>query len=591
MSRSLTWFWALALSLLILTTSPATAQTLKVGVVQMVIEPALAQNRTKILRFLGEARRQHCDLVVFPELALFWPEISNEKPTKADLDDALKEIGEAAGKAGLYVLLGTSYRATANGHYQNRGVLFGPDGKRLIFYEKNLEVPRFFQVRGVPCNVSICSDRGYLEHSDLPCLMQGSKVIIDISGGHGGDDGRPNLRWIRYRPWAKRTGAYVIVSNPVHHDTDFMGHSPWGGGSAIIAPDGSLQARRIHESDTLIVGEIDTARASLAAATLRRQHPLFKSFWEAGGKLLNGGSLNTAPKVKPFVSAVRDIKIAAVQMTSTGDVHDNVRRIIAHITRAAKAGADVVVFPELAVTGARPEDVRKADASILEEALQRIRQEARERKIHVIAGMPAVAGAVRNNCAVVIGDDGKVLTTYAQLTARGKLFQAGESTRAMWFKLKGVYAIVTIGRDADWVEIGDLAANRGMCLHFHLSNEADPSGLARLTHLVALQYAQAGAVVNARGGSMIVSRVGGHNKPAPRGIEYYLPYQTSIVKAAGQAPEMIVATVRSSRTNAMDLQRYWRNRNRKRRAQKGWHNWITVGAALIHGDTPVEKAP
>jgi hypothetical protein len=73
-----------------------------------------------------------------------------------------------------------------------------------------------------------------LEQSDLSSLVQNSRVIIDVSGGHGGDDGRPDLRWIRYRPWAARIGAYVIVSNPVHDDLDFMGHSPWGGDSAVI---------------------------------------------------------------------------------------------------------------------------------------------------------------------------------------------------------------------------------------------------------------------------------------------------------------------------------------------------------------------
>ena len=90
---------------------------------------------------------------------------------------------------------------------------------------------------------------------------------IDISGGHGGDDGRPDMRWIRYRPWATRTSAYVIVSNPVHDDTDFMGNSPWGGGSAIVRPDGSIQASRTHEEDVLIVQAIDPDPAT------RPMHP------------------------------------------------------------------------------------------------------------------------------------------------------------------------------------------------------------------------------------------------------------------------------------------------------------------------------
>ena len=127
---------------------------------------------------------------------------------------------------------------------------------------------------GVTCNLSVCSDRGYLEHSDLPCVTLGSQIIIDSSGGHGGDDGGSELPLIRYRPWAARTGAWVIVSNPVHEDTDFMGRSPWGGGSAIIRPDGAVLAKLTYEKDTMIVEEIDTDLASRAAAQRRLNHPL-----------------------------------------------------------------------------------------------------------------------------------------------------------------------------------------------------------------------------------------------------------------------------------------------------------------------------
>ena len=91
-----------------------------------------------------------------------------------------------------------------------------------------------------------------------------------------------------------------------------------------------------------------------------------------------------------------------------------------------------------------------------------------------------------------------------------------------------------------------------------------------------LMYAKYGAVVNAAVGndvtnsrawaggmSMIVSREGGHNKPTPAGLEYYLPYQTSIVKSAGSAETMIVAARRTSARNDLDLTGNWRNRNRK----------------------------
>jgi len=390
----------------------AHAAKIKVAVVQTVIEDTLEKNRTKFVRFIDEAKSSGCQLVIFPESGLHWPGIAVDEPTKAELDEAIAHIGERAKAAGLCVVFGTSYRAKEGGKYQNRGAVYGPDGDRLIFYQKNYDVPQRFYVHGFPCNLLICSDRWYLEHSELPCLTQGSQVIIDISGGHGGDDGRPDLQLIRYRPMAVRTGAYVIVSNPVHDDTDFMGNSPWGGGSAIVRPDRSVQAHRTYEKDVMIVEELDTAQATTSEAERRRNHPLLKSFWDTGKRLLEGGQVPSVPDIEPYSSAVRDVKIAAAQMACSRDIADNTDRIIRCIGQAARDGAHIVVFPELAVTGPRRDDVRAASQRQVDDALGRICAEARARSIHVIVGMPCVIGGQRRNCAAVIGDDGSVKTRY-----------------------------------------------------------------------------------------------------------------------------------------------------------------------------------
>lgn len=575
------------------------AKELKVGVVQTVIENTLNQNRDKLLDFIGDAKKSGCRLVIFPESALYWSEIAVDNPTRADIDAAIARIGKKARSENVYVVFCTQYKRTNTGSYHNIGIVYDPQGNRLISYEKNTEVPQRFYVDGVPCNLSICSDRGYLEHSDLPCLVQGSQIIIDTSGGHGGDDGRPDLRWIRYRPWAVRNNAFVIVCNPVHDDTDFMGHSPWGGGSAIIRPDGSIQASRIYEKDVVIVEEINTDQATRIEAQRRRNHPIFKPFWDTGKKLLAGQSIAPIPDVTPYLSAERNVKIAAAQIACSRNMHENVSKIEDYIREAANHAADIVVFPELAVTGYIEADVLAASPSALDDALNRIRNAARSSNIYVIVGMPSLVDGHRSNCAFVIGDDGSIRTRYAQIVARrSDLFKAGLSTRAMWFRLKEVPAIVTIGDDSMWVEIGDLAANRGMYLHFHISYEADSTAdaavLRKQKNLLMLMYAKYGTVVNpadaselsnpsssAGGTSMIVSREGGHNKPRPGGLEYYLPYQTSIVESAGLGETVIYATRRTMAGNDVDLAGYWRNRNRKRRAESGWYEWIKQGVLSI----------
>ncbi len=577
----------------------AYAKKITVGVVQSVNENTLEKNRAKIIRFIDRAKSRRCQLVIFPENALYQADISVDNPTKADIDAAIEQIGRRADLADVCVVFGTSHKPTDNAEYRNKGIVFDPDGNRLLSCWKTKDVPRPFDVYGVRCNLVICSDRTYLEHSDLPCLVAGSQVIIDISGGHGGDDGRPDLRWIRYRPWATRTNAYVIVSNPVHSDTDFMGNSPWGGGSVIVRPDGSIQAGHTYEKDVMIAEEIDTDQATRTQAQRRKNHPIFGSFWEMGKELLQGGAVTPAAEITPYLSAERDIKVSAAQMACSRDMDKNIRKVLGYIAEAAKEGADVVVFPELAVTGYRKDDVLAASQSALENALGRIRSEARARRIYVVVGMPYLVAGVRRNCAFAIADDGSVKTHYAQIVARRSgLFRPGESTKAMWFTVKGVHSIVTIGDDADWVEIADLAANRGMYMHFHISYQADASAddatFRKQRNLLMLRYAKYGLVVNAadpsglpnpsspaHGISMIVSREGGHEQASPRGLEYYLPYQTSVVKSAGPEETVICATRKTTRRNDLDLDRHHRNRNRKSRPQHGWYDWITKGAGLM----------
>jgi predicted amidohydrolase len=579
----------------------AEAENIKVAVVQTIIEPCLKENLKKVLGFIDQAKKEQCRLVILPENTLL-PFEKTDKPTKAELDSAFEAIRQRALSSGLCVVFSDGYRRTEGGAYQTYGVVYTADGRQAVFYRKNLDAPQPFVVDGVLCNLSVCSDRGYLEHSDLPCITLGSQIIIDSSGGHGGDDGGRELPLIRYRPWAARSGAWVIVCNPVHEDTDFMGRSPWGGGSAIIRPDGSVLAALTYEKDKMIVEQIEADLASRTVAQQRLNHPLFKPFWEQGKLMLANGSVGLHSDVKPLASKVRNIKIAAAQMACSRDIYENVQQIRSQIAHAAQQKADIVVFPELAITGNNDEDILAAKQGTLNDALDKIRIDAKLHEIYVIVGTPFVAGDARYNCAVVIGDNGNVKTRCAQYAvSRSNLFQPGRSAKSLWFSLKGVPSIVTVGDDANWVEIGDLAANRGMYLHFHISYDSDTSSehtvLRKQRNLLALCYAKYGAIVNAAdpsglknpsgpasGISMIVSREGGHNQPAPKGIEYYLPYQTCIVKSTGIGPAMIIATRRTGTANNMDLKRFWRNRNRRKGGLPARYDWICNGAALISGD-------
>jgi predicted amidohydrolase len=159
-------------------------------------------------------------------------------------------------------------------------------------------------------------------------------------------------------------------------------------------------------------------------------------------------------------------------MSCSSSIAVNVEAIRNHLKQAAAAGLDLVVFPELAVTGDREEDVRRADPKTLDAALDTIRGTAREHKLTVVFGSPAYVGGQRRNAAYAIGPDGKLLTRYDQIVvSRPELFQGGMSTKAMWFPVNGVWSIVTIGDDILWNEMAELAALRGARLHCHLHHD------------------------------------------------------------------------------------------------------------------------
>jgi len=162
----------------------ARSSKLKIAVAQTVIENTLEKNLAKMVRMIDDAGARGCRLAIFPENALYWADVSTDGATKEDIDAAIEKIAERAGRADLCVVFGTSHKPSDGAKYRNRGYVFGSDGDMLVSCWKTKDVPNAFEACGVVCNLVICSDRTFLEYSDLPCLVQGSQIIIDISGGH-----------------------------------------------------------------------------------------------------------------------------------------------------------------------------------------------------------------------------------------------------------------------------------------------------------------------------------------------------------------------------------------------------------------------
>jgi predicted amidohydrolase len=232
----------------------------------------------------------------------------------------------------------------------------------------------------------------------------------------------------------------VFANTPWHSPGQGVpDHGPGHGHSAIIAPDGELLAAAGEEPDRLLVATLDLSRATAATAWRRRRHPVLRPFWEAGVRLLRGEAVpapEESPLLPPLDESV-DITIAAAQTVCSDDVATNLARARCLIGEARAGGADVVVFPELAVTGSSAAAVSAADEAVLDGALAELRGAAADAGIAAVFGMPALTHGTRTNCAYVIGPDGALLTRHAQLVVdRPELFAPGAEAATMWWSLR-----------------------------------------------------------------------------------------------------------------------------------------------------------
>jgi predicted amidohydrolase len=124
-------------------------------------------------------------------------------------------------------------------------------------------------------------------------------------------------------------------------------------------------------------------------------------------------------------------KLALAQMPVVGGQCDmNLRRAVEFITQAAKAGAAIVLLPEALDCG-WCHDSALTDAGAIPDgdSCMRLREAAREHRLHVCAGLIERAGDQLFNSAVLISPDGEVLLHHRklnELTIAHHLYACGD---------------------------------------------------------------------------------------------------------------------------------------------------------------------
>ena len=104
------------------------------------------------------------------------------------------------------------------------------------------------------------------------------------------------------------------------------------------------------------------------------------------------------------------MRLALAQINTTvGDLDGNRERILSRLNEARAAAADIVLFPELAITGYPPEDLllRPSFIRAAERSLGEIAREARG--LVALVGTPHLERDLYNACAVCSGGEVKAI--------------------------------------------------------------------------------------------------------------------------------------------------------------------------------------
>lgn len=123
-------------------------------------------------------------------------------------------------------------------------------------------------------------------------------------------------------------------------------------------------------------------------------------------------SLSTHAWAEKAAPALTSIKVAAVQMEPILlDKEANLEKILGFIDTAAKNGAQLIVFPEAALTGYVLKG--KAETSKMAETIPGpttdvIAKKAKETGVYIVLGLVEVYGLEYYNAAVLVGPDGVV---------------------------------------------------------------------------------------------------------------------------------------------------------------------------------------
>jgi len=235
------------------------------------------------------------------------------------------------------------------------------------------------------------------------------------------------------------------------------------------------------------------------------------------------------------------IRVAACQLdTVVGDLDGNVQRVLAALGQAEEAGADVAVFPELALTGYPPEDLLLKPGFVRDNRLALERVVARTGDCAAVVGFVDSARDLFNAAAVCAGGMVKgvyhkrLLPNYAVFDEQ-RYFTPGAGAPRL-FRIGGVRVGVSICEDA-WSPSGPIAEQAAGGAELVININASPYYAGRLAErerMLATRAADAGCAL------VYVNQVGGQDELVFDGASLVFDENGELLARAAQFREQVL---------------------------------------------------
>jgi predicted amidohydrolase len=169
------------------------------------------------------------------------------------------------------------------------------------------------------------------------------------------------------------------------------------------------------------------------------------------------------------------LRVAAVQLRSTADLHANVARIKAILADCAARQVQVAAFPECGVSSYDAAAILRLTAADIAAAEKEIAAACAEHGIAAVIGVPELREGKFYNTALIIDAHGEVITRYdkSQLVGQDTAWNCvpGAGPSAV-FSIGPARAAVLVCHDSRFPELTRLPVLAGARVIFYISSEA-----------------------------------------------------------------------------------------------------------------------